>query len=416
MSEFRKPDEPDWLDSLLRETDEAEPTVEQISRLDASWSQIGRCRQRRQVATGMAGIVMGVATVVLLMVDAPNGSGVRSPAPQATPDIANSLPAHRDNSPTTDLSTDHALDHSVPHTVWDKDELYQRLVASAARRQTHGQLPRRNSSESPHEANDSDGAGDHDATKRGIAEAVKAIADHHDSVPLRNATADRAANQLKSQIDESRLVAATVEQIVQAQLQPLPQVDAAWTLLARLVTPSTVPLLAPLQADPRWSRQANRVMAPLYPSPVLYRIAMQSNEPDVQQAIAAVLLSRGDLVSLRHYLQLVDHPTASQAALVAVDEVATPPVLSLFACLEAPQREIRLTAALVLAQINDARIVMELIKRTQRHATRQPALVALVASDHPLAQEYVQRANRDVHQMAFVHAARNVVNRFSEKS
>jgi hypothetical protein len=124
------------------------------------------------------------------------------------------------------------------------------------------------------------------------------------------------------------------------------------------------------------------------------RLARQERDPRAQRELVASLLERGDLPSIRVFLQRVADPRTSGAALACVGR-EDPPVETLLEFLTAPDRGERMAAAQVLGRLDRPEISRRLIEMVRLGAYRQEALLGLLCSSEPSAREFLASAERD---------------------
>jgi hypothetical protein len=170
---------------------------------------------------------------------------------------------------------------------------------------------------------------------------------------------------------------------------------AAIDLLGHVGTRRSVPVLAGLVAVPETHAAAVRALARLADSEAIARLAGAEVDPNLQQELFAVLLSRGDAGAVVAYLDFVQQRETRAAAIAALDRVAEPPVPLLFEFLKSPQQTQRFAAAVALGRIDGPEVSRRLIDMVLSEAPCREALVALVASSGPESCRFVSQARSD---------------------
>ncbi len=147
-------------------------------------------------------------------------------------------------------------------------------------------------------------------------------------------------------------------------------------------------------------------MAAQQRSVVLGQLAQQELDRQVQQVWLAALLARGDLPSLRVFLQHVGDPRTSQAALECAKTLPEIPVDRLAQLLASEDRDARRWAAQVLRSLDRPDVAQRLIAMVRQGTHRQEALLALLLSPEPLAKQFLVRAEHTLVLFGGVYSAK----------
>ena len=148
----------------------------------------------------------------------------------------------------------------------------------------------------------------------------------------------------------------------------------------------------------------------------MFQLARQEDIYIAIRQMCVAPLQRGSDPAVHLFLQLVDDQRTSAVAVAAVNDVQNLPVDRLLDCLQARQRNVRLTAGFVLGRSNNAEVARRLMQYVQFNQSRRAALVGLLASDSELAKQFVDHARSNVYLAAPLHAAQSVVRSFPTES
>jgi hypothetical protein len=165
--------------------------------------------------------------------------------------------------------------------------------------------------------------------------------------------------------------------------------------LAEVATPRSLPLLQQCLAVPEARVEVARNVARLSDSSVLGRWTRDEPDPVLRREILSALLDRDDAASVRVFLDRVEDPRTSAEALDCLALVPDPPVEMLFQFLRGPLAGQRMTAAVVLGRLDQPAVSRELIAMIHRGMYRHEAVIGLMASSEPTAQQFVAAALRD---------------------
>lgn len=394
MSDPHDCQHPDSLEALLRDSVPCELEADRLERLSQQWSKINRSRKRNRNLTLSAAVVLCVGGVTGYQ----HWNGVRQ-SPQLAEEssegarkapLGQAIAADVDPKASLQIDSSDAVNCLVTVAFERRIELARRIERFSA---DVGE-PEIKTESSPDES-----------LKLAIASVAAGASVDDELMRLEEAmSAEQISSKLIAWIDQP----GAGETGLDAQ--------AMWKFVTATATPSSLAELERLRRHSAWKDRAERLMATLVDSSTLLQAAWRETSFKSRRILAAELLSRGDMASVRAYLTLVNHPQVSAAALNAVADVSEVPVRELMSCLDARQREVRISAALALGRINRDDVVLELINRASYPSTRKVALVALVSSDHPNAKQYVFQAASDVRQVASVQAARHLVHLFATNS
>jgi hypothetical protein len=127
----------------------------------------------------------------------------------------------------------------------------------------------------------------------------------------------------------------------------------------------------------------------------LGRWAGKELNPAQRQMILSELLTRDDVQSVQIFLERVEDPRTSAAALDCLAEAANPPIEMLFQCLRSPSLGQRTAAATALGRLNKPEISRQLIAMVQQGKYRREAMIALLSSSDATARQYLANLERD---------------------
>jgi hypothetical protein len=130
-------------------------------------------------------------------------------------------------------------------------------------------------------------------------------------------------------------------------------------------------------------------------SPHAGELTQNEDDTGLQQERLSALLARGDLRSVNIFLDRVEDPKTAAAALDCLARAPNPPVYTLLGCLHDSRAGRRMAAARALGRLNQPAVSRELIAMAIRGVHRQEAMIALLASSEPTAQQFLAAAARN---------------------
>lgn len=372
----------DELDLRLRTALHAEPSAEQLARLEAFWRQRSRADRRRRLAGRVAALAACMAAIVGSAVWMMQSRPIDAPVVaihEPSPALANDAGSHREANPIQP-----PLLVEAPGKPPAMDDLsagrpasdYERLMFAI---NTRGQVQSRQ------------------------AEL--------------NATADVAIEQLVADPDADAALLAEIDQlkdlaIEQRLLDRLPREEppkqaAIVRLLGACGTPQATAALVALGHDE--SLRPQIVQALLHTEGVerFAGVARQSKHRDFRTALMARMLAADSDEALRDFLSLVRDQAFSAEALAVADGVEQPPILPLMKLLEDDDKSTRLAAAIVLGHMNGPEVTAALIKLvTDRPSASAEAWVALLACRGESANRFLAVASQEPRWLGHVNNAR----------
>ena len=409
----RPENEPDPLERLLQAAAWPEPDPDRVARLERRWRELSPARARRKWQSRIAvwlAVAAGLLAAIALgwLLPRPEAEGDRTapgrqmavteqaaPKPVEQPSVSG--PPH-DDLPANDLppARPPRLDsfaRSRPPTA------YEALVFRSITRS------RRPADDEPAD----DGPADDEPADDLLDAALRRRLADADADP------DEVAEPLLA--DRESYERALVWEIQDAggprqdaggprQDAGGPRQAAAIELLGRVGSRRSVPLLIELSRRADTHSPAVRALARLADPDTLGQLVGLETDAELQQELLAALFARPDRRSVAIYLTFVSARDTGEAALAALDRVASPPVDLLFDFFNAPQQKQRRAAAVVLGRLDDPEIPRRLIGMVAGSVKRPVALVALVASSDQQALRFVALAERDPAWTGPVHAAR----------
>jgi hypothetical protein len=170
---------------------------------------------------------------------------------------------------------------------------------------------------------------------------------------------------------------------------------AAIRLLADIATPRSLGLMRQYSEFPEVHADVLRGMARLCDCASLGRLAVEERDSSLRQELLSMLLARGDLASVRTFLERVDDLQTSADALSCLRLATDAPVDALFRCLCGPLLAQRMAAARVLGRLDNPMVSHRLIALVGLGTYRQEAIVALLSSSEPTARQFLAAAARD---------------------
>jgi hypothetical protein len=126
-----------------------------------------------------------------------------------------------------------------------------------------------------------------------------------------------------------------------------------------------------------------------------------------------VLLARKNRAAVQTFLEHVADIRTSAVALSCLDTAPEPPAEMFLKFLHSRSASQRVAAALALGRLNQPAISRQLIATVLRGSCRQEALMALLASSEPSAQQFVMAAARDPLLSATLYSAQRHIQQFS---
>lgn len=207
-----------------------------------------------------------------------------------------------------------------------------------------------------------------------------------------------AALRSTSPVNERRLVA------ILADSPPAEQI-AAVRLLGEIGSSQAVPELLLAAAQANLHRWAINALSRIADSATINQLVREEPNKDLQGALLAALLSRGDAEALSDYLGYIAGESTSETALAAAETVPNPPLEMLFSALRSSSELDRLAAARVLGRIDGPTTTERLIAMVEEGPSRQEACVALLSSHGPEALNFVKNARTSPALSALLQAA-----------
>jgi hypothetical protein len=188
---------------------------------------------------------------------------------------------------------------------------------------------------------------------------------------------------------------------------PIPEQIAALRLLGCVGSSAAVGPVLRATEIPELHPAAIDTLGHLADPFLLSQLAWAERNVDLQRTLLAVLLARGEPVSLRQFLAFVENDRTAERALAAAQSVKNPPMDLLFAALSEPLEAGRIAAARVIGRIDGAATTQRLIAMVESGVNRHEACIALLSSRGPEAMRYVgTAADRDPTLAAVLSGAR----------
>jgi hypothetical protein len=216
--------------------------------------------------------------------------------------------------------------------------------------------------------------------------------------PKANPAEVAAALRITANVNESRLAA------ILANGSPAER-QAALKLFGEVGSLRVVPDLLRSAADAQLHAAAIRALSRIADSTTIEQLAHEEPSKDLQHVLLAALLGRGDVESVRLYLNNVANEFTAETALAAAEQTTNPPMDLLFAALRSPSELERLAAARVLGRIDGPATTERLIALLEEGSSRQEACVALLTSRGPEAVNFVNSARTNPALAAALQAA-----------
>ncbi len=367
----------DSLDEQIRVTLRAEPSRQQLARLEYFWRKQSRAegrrrRVRRLAAVAASLLVAGSVSVWLWWPGQAHGplkTHHEERAAPASPELNQVAPSEH-IAVVPSPSVEKSLSAGRPPTT------YERFLFTV---QTRDSI----TSESPSLADTVEEvveqlAGDADADARQLAESSGLAKDDAERLLLRRL--------LRHGDDQKRAVVR---------------------LLAVCGTAHSVPHLLRLSRRETFHDEALAAVQQIVGVEQLAALAGQTTDRRVRAAILNRLLVANSEPALRGYLSLVHHDAVRAEALAAADAVGQPVLASLLDLLDDEDECVRLAAAVVLGHVNGPEVTHALIARVTREPpSSTEAWMALLACRGPRAEAFLAHATRRPRLLGQVNLAR----------
>lgn len=183
-------------------------------------------------------------------------------------------------------------------------------------------------------------------------------------------------------IDERRLLQSIPNASGERQIAEL-------RILAAIGSSRSVPLLAQLSRSEPTRSAAVDGLKRLADSVALAKLASVEPDQQTRRELLTILLDRGDTASAAAFLDTVGDPRTTASAVAAFENSRQPPVDSLVSLLSAGDTEQKAAAAGLLGRTRHPEVIARLVALAKQDSTRQPALMALLASDDPQARRFL---------------------------
>lgn len=386
----RRENGPDPLDDLLKAAAWPEPEPGRVERLRQQWhatSPVRAPKRRLARAAAWAALAAGLAATLAVVI----ALGRFLPRPAGVPHQTAPSHGRAERLPVPDKPGDSILAHDVPEV---RPRAFDFPAGSREATPYEEFVFRSITRKRPPAA---------DAPEDGLIERA---------IDARLDGSEADLNELARPLLAAR---QTHERALAWRIQESggPRLVAAIELLGYVGSRRSAPLLIELSRREATHAPAVRALARLADPQTLGQLAVYETDARLQQALAASLIARRDRRSVAVYLALVSARSTREAAMAALEGVADPPVDLLFEFFDARQQKQRHAAAVVLGRLNDPEIPQRLIRMVAGDVQPREALVALAASSHPEALQFVALAQRDPVWTGSVRAARLQVNALS---
>jgi hypothetical protein len=431
----------DSLDHVLREARwpaAAQPTV---ARLTQHWEKVRAARRRREVlarraaALALAATLLGAATIGWLRLrpeekSISEGKRPRTSSPEGSSPVVERRPVvtkgpqsidtahHETRRPTTIAQTvtidrangNNPSSESTTNLAPSRppNEVEELMLAAADRTRKRSSAstkiakhePRpdsmvRSSSGGQHKPSS---ASDSKTAEAGIiAAAVKSLVSEKEA----GAVAEVAARLRKSAPRHEEVLLAMLDRVT------VPEQIVVLRLLAEIGGQATVGPALHAAESPALHQAAIETLSRLADASLVSRLALTEQNAEIQQALLATLLARGEAVSLWHYLSFVEDDRTTERALSAAQSVQNAPMDLLFSALSEPLETRRIAAARVIGRIDGTATTRRLITMVELGINRHEACIALLSSRGEEAVRYVgTAAERDPTLAAILSGAR----------
>ena len=136
-------------------------------------------------------------------------------------------------------------------------------------------------------------------------------------------------------------------------------------------------------------------------------VARQTRDWPVRQEVFEHLLTADSDAALRAFLAVLPNQSIREDALAAADATANPPTARLLALLKDEDKQVRLSAAMVLGRLNGPQVTAALIAIvTDEPAAPTEAWLALLACRGPSAEQFLASASQHPRMLGQVNNAR----------
>jgi HEAT repeat protein len=367
----------EYLDSLIRSALHVEPSPEQIARLEDFWTE--QCsteihrRHRWRAAALAATVLVALGAAVWLIDDRPKS--------QVQHFEQDSRIAQKDADQTRraapeSISAVDALQDKAPLSVGRSPTAIERLAFTVSRRG-------RPTAESGLSA----------VTMNELIESL-----------VREPNADAEELVASSQVatdDMERLLLRRLVRSTDAEK------DAVFRLLAVCGSPRAVPSLLRFGRSKTFRGPALSTIEQIVGIERLAACVDQTRHPGVRAALIRRLLTANSAAGLRGYLSLVGDQSSRAEALATLDALPEPPAAALLDLLDNTDRNVRLSAAVVLGHLSGPEVTRALVDRITRDpANANEAWIALMACRGELAEEFLAYATRQPQLLPHFNSAR----------
>lgn len=166
-------------------------------------------------------------------------------------------------------------------------------------------------------------------------------------------------------------------------------------LLSEIGTSRSLPILQAAASRPAMRSAALPGLIRLADASTLGGLIRGEIDASTRERLLIALLMREPQSAMPLFLMVANDESSElrRAALAAFDQIGDPPLEQLWLAMDDPRIEYRLTAARVLGRAADPTTLGRLMILADRPERRREAIVALLASPHPLAQTALVRAS-----------------------
>ena len=180
--------------------------------------------------------------------------------------------------------------------------------------------------------------------------------------------------------------------IALATSRELPRRRVAIGMLSELATPSSLPLLTRVAADPKFSAIAMPGVARLGGTDAVLALARAAH-PDARREAIAQLLTLNEEQAVSAFLAMVLDDARREDALAALHAAPKPPIERFIANLDHPQVDRRFAAAKALGSMCDRTDVGQILRRmVNQNDRRREALAALLSCRSDEAAKFINAA------------------------
>jgi hypothetical protein len=182
---------------------------------------------------------------------------------------------------------------------------------------------------------------------------------------------------------------------------------AVLRLLAVCGSPRAVPSLLRIARSEAFRGDALATVEQIVGIERIAECMEQTAHSGVRAALIRRLLTADSDAGLRGYLLLVENESSRAEALVALDALPESPSAALLALLDNSNRNVRLSAAVVLGHLNGPDVTRALVDRITRDpANANEAWIALMACRGELAAEFLSYATSQPQLLPHFNSAR----------